>query len=98
MLFNHDNNVVSALCILSLNIKIFGLFQIYVDGIEKAHATGYGVLDTDWGYKACIGSFDFDGRYLNGEMDNFQMFDYAINDKFQIDNLIKSKCDEQLIK
>lgn len=68
---------------------------MYVDGIEKARGKGSGVLDTDWGYKACIGSFDFDGRYLDGEVDDFQMFDYAVKDQFQIASLIKSKCEKQ---
>ncbi|CAB3990122.1 Hypothetical predicted protein, partial [Paramuricea clavata] len=72
--------------------------KVFVDGAEKGGAPGFGVLDTDWGYKACIGTFDFDGRYLNGELDDFQMFDYAIKDKFQIENLIKTKCEKQLVK
>ena len=71
---------------------------MYVDGAEKGDAPGFGVLDTDWGYKACIGTFDFDGRYLNGELDDFQMFDYAIKDKFQIENLVKTKCEKQRVK
>ena len=69
-----------------------------MDGAENAHGRGFGNLDTDWGYKACIGSFDFDGRYFNGEVDDFQMFDYAIKDQFQIENLIKSKCEKQPVK
>ena len=72
--------------------------QVYIDGIEKARGSGFGILDTDWGYKACIGSFDFDGRYLNGEVDDFQIFDYAIKDKYQIEKIIKSKCETQPVK
>ena len=78
---------------VSLQFPSFN-FQIYVDGIEKGHSDGNGALDTDWGYKACVGSFDFDGRYLNGELDNFQMFNYAINDEFQIEKLTKTKCEK----
>lgn len=83
-----------VLLLLELGLLFF-YFQVYIDGIVKAHSPGFGILDTDWGYKACIGSFDFDGRYLNGEVDDFQVFNYAITDRFQIENLIRSKCERK---
>lgn len=88
----------TALHLHPLKFLSFQKRQVYVNGIERGHSSASGELDVNWGYKACIGSFDFDGRYLNGELADFQMLNYAVEDKFQIEDMIKTSCEKQSFK
>lgn len=75
----------------SLTIFVL-ILQVYIDGKLQAFSKGSGdALDDDWGYKAAVGSFDFDGRYIRGKMDDFYMYDYEISPG-QIKKLLSIKC------
>lgn len=50
------------------------------------------MLAEDWGYKASIGSYDFDERRLNGWIDEFIMYDYALNEDQIFHLLGKMRC------
>lgn len=50
------------------------------------------MLAEDWGYKASIGSYDFDERRLNGWVDEFIMYDYALNEDQTFHLLGKMRC------
>ncbi|KAF1742743.1 hypothetical protein MXB_3228 [Myxobolus squamalis] len=65
---------------------------IYVDGNEKSRVLGSSnlPLTTDWGARAIIGDYDFDIRHLNGQLDDFYMFDYSLS-REQIYDMINKK-------
>ncbi|KAK2563931.1 EGF-like repeat and discoidin I-like domain-containing protein 3 [Acropora cervicornis] len=65
--------------------------KVYVNGALRAMSKGYGHLDDFWGYKACVGSFDLGGRYLGGFVDDFHIFNYAI-EPGQIKDILRIKC------
>lgn len=65
--------------------------QVYVNGAVRGISRGYGPLDDFWGYKACLGSFDLGGRYLGGYVDDFHIFNYAVEPD-QIKDLLRIKC------
>lgn len=65
--------------------------QVYVNGALRGSSRGRGPLDDFWGYKACLGSFDLGGRYLRGFVDDFYIFNYAIQPD-QIKDLLRIKC------
>ena len=67
------------------------ILQVYVNGALRGSARGSGPLDDFWGYKACLGSFDLGGRYLRGFVDDFYIFNYAIQPD-QIKDLLRIKC------
>lgn len=65
--------------------------QVFVNGALRAMSKGYGHVDDFWGYKACVGSFDLGGRYLGGFVDDFHIFNYAI-EPGQIKDILRIKC------
>lgn len=67
------------------------LQQVYIDGKVQGSSSGTGLLDDDWGYRASIGSFDFDGRFIRAKLDDFFMYDYEISPE-QIQDLLSIKC------
>ncbi|XP_022780705.1 uncharacterized protein LOC111321951 [Stylophora pistillata] len=73
-----------------------GEAKVYVNGALSGTSRGYGALDDFWGYKACVGSFDLGGRYLRGFVDDFYIFNYAIEPD-QIKDLLRIKCPEREI-
>jgi len=69
-----------------------GVALVFVDGKERGRAAGSGILSGHWGYKASIGYYDFDDRRLNGWIDEFTMYDFALSEE-QIFNLLgKMRC------
>lgn len=68
-----------------------GEAKVYVNGALRGSSRGSGPLDDFWGYKACLGSFDLGGRYLRGFVDDFYIFNYAIQPD-QIKDLLRIKC------
>ncbi len=50
------------------------------------------MLSQDWGYKAAIGHYDFDDRRLDGWIDEFVIYDYALNDDQVFELIGKLRC------
>ncbi len=50
------------------------------------------MLSQDWGYKASIGHYDFDDRKLDGWLDEFSIYDYALNDDQVFELIGKLRC------
>ena len=79
-----------------INIRYVYFPQVYVNGALRGSSRGYGALDDFWGYKACVGSFDLGGRYLQGFVDDFYIFNYAV-EPGQIKDLLRIKCPERAV-
>lgn len=73
-----------------------GEAKVYVNGALRGSSRGYGALDDFWGYKACVGSFDLGGRYLQGFVDDFYIFNYAV-EPGQIKDLLRIKCPKRAV-
>lgn len=63
-----------------------------MDGKERGKADGGGILAGTWGYKASIGYYDFDDRRLNGWIDEFIMYDFALSEEQIFSLLGKMRC------
>ena len=66
--------------------------QVFIDGKEQGSNIGNGELSQDWGYKASIGYYDFDDRRINGWVDEFLMYDYALDEDQIFALLGKMRC------
>lgn len=67
-------------------------FQVFIDGKEQGSNIGNGELSQDWGYKASIGYYDFDDRRINGWVDEFIIYDYALDEDQVFALLGKMRC------
>lgn len=74
------------------NCNFFNVLQVFVDGKEQGSNVGNGELSQDWGYKASIGYYDFDDRRINGWVDEFLIYDYALNEDQVFALLGKMRC------
>ena len=63
-----------------------------MDGKERGSKEGRGLLASDWGYKASIGNYDFDKRQLIGWVDEFIIYDYALEEEQAFNLLGKMRC------
>ena len=63
---------------------------IYVNGTERIRGKGKGLISRDWNQRVGIGRHK-GIRFLDGQLDEFKMFDRAINQE-KIDELV-AKCD-----
>ena len=63
-----------------------------MDGKERGKADGGGILAGTWGYKASIGYYDFDDRRLNGWIDEFIIYDFALSEEQIFSLLGKMRC------
>lgn len=63
-----------------------------MDGKERGKTDGGGILAGTWGYKASIGYYDFDDRRLNGWIDEFIMYDFALSEEQIFSLLGKMRC------
>ena len=77
-----------------IDTKGYNYKQVYVDGKERGTVRGDGMLSQDWGYKAAIGHYDFDDRILDGWLDEFIIFDYALSDEQVFELIGKLRCSE----
>lgn len=68
------------------------LAMVYVDGREQGTVRGDGLLSQDWGYKAAIGHYDFDDRRLEGMIDEFRIYDYALSENQIFELIGKLRC------
>ena len=69
-----------------------GIAKVFVNGRLKAEAAGNGFLSQDWNAHAGIGKHK-DARFLQGEVDEFRIYNKALKQK-EINDLIK-KCSFQ---
>lgn len=69
-----------------------GIAKVFVNGRLKAEAAGNGFLSQDWNAHAGIGKHK-DARFLQGEVDEFRIYNKALTQK-EINDLIK-KCSFQ---
>ena len=88
----NEDRVVYCLQPIIKEVYFIFLIQVFIDGKEQGSNIGNGELSQDWGYKASIGYYDFDDRRINGWVDEFLIYDYALNEDQIFALLGKMRC------
>ena len=67
------------------------LAKVYVNGVLVKQKSASGDLSQDWGHFAGIGRHFYAGTYLSGLIDEFIIYNYALNDT-EIKYLAQGRC------
>lgn len=67
------------------------LAKVWVGGKLVKQSTGNGLLSQDWGHFAGIGRHFYEKEYLNGALDEFLIYNYALEDS-EVQYLANANC------
>ncbi|XP_046845785.1 uncharacterized protein LOC124439570 [Xenia sp. Carnegie-2017] len=67
------------------------LAKLWVGGKLVKQSTGNGLLSQDWGHFAGIGRHFYEKEYLNGALDEFLIYNYALEDS-EVQYLANANC------